>query len=64
MVVPRKHMAQTPSALAINGGGKLFGYNQAITGKVPGERKLFVNEAWLSKSSVNVISSALRDKNR
>ena len=49
MVVPRKHMAQTPSALAINGGGKLFGYNQAITGKVPGERKLFINEAWLPK---------------
>ena len=45
MVVPRKHMAQAPSALAINGGGKLFGYNQAITGKVPGERKLFVKEA-------------------
>ena len=49
MVVPRKHMAQTPSALAINGGGKLFGYNQAITGEVPGERKLFINEAWLPK---------------
>ena len=42
-------MAQMTSALAINGGGELFGYNQAIAGKVPGERKRFVNEAWLPK---------------
>ena len=30
-------------------GGKPFRYNQTITGKRSGERKLFVNEAWLPR---------------